>query len=88
MTCPHHDAAHVCEHCPEAYDTDNRGFVHRLELKGRVPLRKCHGCGKLKPPGEWSAGGFGVSVRNWNSCAECAPGLPPETPPPKKRKKP
>jgi len=74
MTCPLHDAAHVCERCPERYDTDARGFVHRLELRGRVPLRKCTGCGEWKAPAQWSTGGFAGGVDNWSKCAACAKG--------------
>lgn len=81
MTCPHHTEFDVCERCPEGYDTDGRGFVHPQLRKGRTPLRQCHGCSIYKPPAAWSK-------VDWFKCAECAPGLPPETPPPKKRKKP
>ncbi len=71
MSCPRHDAAHVCEKCPERYDTDARGFVHPQLRKGRVPLRVCNGCGLLTPPEWWSK-------RDWFRCAACAPGKAPE----------
>jgi len=81
MTCPHHTEHDVCERCPERYDTDSRGFVHRLDCKGRTPLRQCHGCSIFKPPTEWSQ-------VDWFRCATCAPGAAPTPTPPKKRKKP
>jgi hypothetical protein len=75
MSCPLHDAAHLCEACPERYDTDGRGFVHRLELKGRVPLRRCSGCREWKAPGEWSTVGLASSTNGeWFKCAACAKG--------------
>jgi hypothetical protein len=64
--CPHHDAAHVCEDCPEQYVTEGRGFVHRSELKGRTPLRQCEVCMGWKTPAQWSLG-------YWFRCAECGP---------------
>jgi hypothetical protein len=56
--CPHHDAAHVCNLCPERFGTDGWGFVHRTQLKGRTPLRRCRCCGKFKPRPEWGAVDF------------------------------
>jgi hypothetical protein len=67
MSCPLHDAAHVCDKCPERYDTNGQGFVHRQECKGRVALRGCHCCGALKPQPDWS-------TVDWFFCADCAPG--------------
>ena len=73
MTCVHHTAAFVCDRCPERYDTDGRGFVHRQLLAGRVALRECRGCKQLKSKAEWS-------LVDWFRCAACAspvPGLVP-----------
>jgi hypothetical protein len=64
MSCPHHDAAHVCSRCPERYDTDGQGFVHRHDCKGRVALRECRSCKQLKTKPEWS-------LIDWFRCAEC-----------------
>jgi hypothetical protein len=66
MSCVHHTAAFVCDRCPERYDTDGRGFVHRTLLAGRTPLRQCEICGECKPPAEWSRG-------YWFRCAKCGP---------------
>lgn len=53
--CPNHDAAHVCDECPEAFDTDGRGFVHRVLLRGRTPLRRCHVCKAMTPQESWGS---------------------------------
>lgn len=65
-TCPLHDAAHVCEDCPEPLDTDASGFVHRGDCRGRIALRTCERCGELRSPGRWNHGRGDV-------CLECVP---------------
>jgi hypothetical protein len=67
--CPHHDAAHVCDRCPERFGTDGWGFVHRTLLKGRTALRRCRGCGTLKPRAEWG------SIRQYFLCRTCEAAL-------------
>jgi hypothetical protein len=72
-SCPHHDAHHVCEF--EGLDTSGTGFVHPQLCKGRIPLRRCHGCGELRSPGRWNH-------RDYWRCIECQPlGTMGECPP-------
>ena len=66
MTCPDHDERHVCDRCPEQYDTDGFGFAHRFELKGRTALRHCIRCGVPKTRAEWSD--------EWAWCKACTLG--------------
>lgn len=64
--CPHHDAHHICAECSPTGDTDHTGFCHRGDCKGRLPLRRCKGCGKLKTPGHWNHASYW-----W--CSACVP---------------
>lgn len=66
LSCPLHDDHHVCGSCPQLYDEDHSGFVHRLDCAGRIPLRPCQHCGELRSPGRWNH-------RDWYHCVECVP---------------
>lgn len=57
-SCPRHGPENVCDQCPERYDTDNAGFVHRQELNGRVPLKTCKRCQNLVTRDRWDLGGW------------------------------
>lgn len=62
--CRRHGPEHVCDRCPERYDTDGWGFVHPSLLKGRTPLQTCAGCRRLVTRAEWS-------LTAWR-CTRCA----------------
>lgn len=61
-----HAAAFICPACAECGDTDGCGFLHRQVCGGRIPLRACKGCGKLKTHGTWNHA-------DWFHCLECVP---------------
>ncbi len=61
-----HDPAYICPACADCGDTDGCGFLHRQVCKGRIPLRACRGCGKLKTHGTWNHA-------DWFHCLECVP---------------
>jgi len=61
-----HSAAYICPACADCGDTDGCGFLHRQVCKGRIPLRACRQCGKLKTHGGWSHSTY------W-FCLECKP---------------
>lgn len=64
--CPNHDAAHVCDECPDRFDTDGRGFVHRTLLRGRTALRRCACCRGFFPLEQWN-------TVAWSYCLTCVP---------------
>lgn len=62
--CPLHTADFVCDQCPEEFDTDGRGWVHRSLLKGRIPMRTCKVCKRLTVKADWSE-------THWDRCRSC-----------------
>jgi hypothetical protein len=64
--CAHHGPEFVCSMCPAGYATDSTGFVHTSLLKGRVALRVCQRCVKLRSAGRWNHA-------DWWHCADCQP---------------
>lgn len=64
--CDNHGPGFVCEECPDGYHTGWTGFVHPLECKGRLPLRRCNDCKQLVTPGAWNHA-------DWFRCLQCAP---------------
>ncbi len=64
--CPHHDERHVCVECLPGACTDGLGFIHRIDAKGKLPLRRCEGCKRLRTPGHWNH-------RDYFHCVECVP---------------
>lgn len=61
-----HTRAFICPACADSGDTDGCGFLHRQVCKGRIPLRACRGCGKLRTHGTWNHA-------DWFHCLECVP---------------
>jgi hypothetical protein len=61
-----HDPAYICPACAACGDTDSCGFLHRQVCQGRIPLRACRGCGKLKTHGTWNHA-------DYFHCLECVP---------------
>lgn len=64
--CTDHDTKHVCDRCPERYDTDSKGFVHHSQRKGRVALRHCR-CGRLVTFDHW------IVFEHVDVCEWCKP---------------
>lgn len=64
MTCRYHDAAAVCDRCPDEFYTDGLGFPHPIVCKGRQALRVCGGCERATPVERWNRQAFG-------HCLEC-----------------
>jgi hypothetical protein len=64
--CPHHGPEFMCSVCPGKLATDSTGFVHPSLLRGRLAMRVCNGCGRLRTVGQWN-------LADWWSCLECVP---------------
>jgi hypothetical protein len=60
-----HGPEYICRACGSG-GTDGCGFLHRQVCGGRIPLRACRGCGKLKTHGGWSHATYFF-------CLECKP---------------
>ena len=61
-----HSSAYICPACAECGDTDGCGFLHRQVCGGRIPLRACRGCGKLRTHGGWNHASYFY-------CVDCRP---------------
>jgi hypothetical protein len=62
----HEFVCSLCPVCPTQLATDKTGFVHPSLLKGRVALRVCVQCLKLRSAGRWN-------LADWWRCTDCQP---------------
>lgn len=63
--CALHAKGSVCDQCPARYPTDSFGFPHATDAAGRLRLRLCPLCRKLKTHSEWN-------LKAWDRCLECS----------------
>jgi hypothetical protein len=64
--CPAHGPDSVCMECMECFPLDLLGFVRSSAAAGRMPVRRCRRCKRMRTMGEWN-------LQDGHHCKDCLP---------------